>query len=179
MNTKKNFFIMTLAITLIVISACGPAETVETEIPTQDPVIITSIAETAQAGVFATLTQSVLDLPTEMPTPFATFTPENTATLLPSAVHAEGVSVIPAGKAPLTVFIKSAIPSLFISPDKGKPPSLPITRQIAASLNAPSTPVTSLELKRSRNALTVSLLCTVLIELPEYQQPDHPNCVGY
>jgi len=84
MNTKKTLFILSLALILIAISACGPAAATETEIPTQDPAIITSIAETSQAGVFATLTQIALDVPSETPTPFATLTPESTVTPFPS-----------------------------------------------------------------------------------------------
>jgi hypothetical protein len=84
MKTKRSLFFLTLAFILVLVSACGPSAPTEAETATQDPAQITSIALTAQAGVFATLTQSVLDAPTETPTPFATFTPENTITPLPS-----------------------------------------------------------------------------------------------
>jgi|GEM_PF-3740120 len=85
MNTKRILFILSLEIILIMTSACGPRTAIETEPPTQDPVLITSIAETAQAGLFATLTQAVLNLPSQTPTPFATLTPENTVTPLPTS----------------------------------------------------------------------------------------------
>lgn len=85
MNTKRTLLLLSLAVILIMTSACGPGAATETEAPTQDPVLITSIAETAQAGVFATLTQAVLNLPSETPTPFATLTPEQTATPLPTS----------------------------------------------------------------------------------------------
>jgi len=91
MNTKRTLFMLSLAFILIVISACGPAAVTETEIPTQDPAIITSIAETAQAGVFATLTQAALDVPSETPTPFATLTPENTVTPLPTSTTSKAM----------------------------------------------------------------------------------------
>ena len=84
MYTKKILFILSLALILIVISACGPVSATETEPPTQDPAVITSVAETAQAGVFATLTQIAFHVPSETLTPFATLTPEQTATPLPS-----------------------------------------------------------------------------------------------
>lgn len=85
MNTKKIYFLLTLAFILVLTSACGPKPELVTETPTQDPALITSIAETAQAGVFATLTRIALDVPSDTPTPFATLTPENTATPLPSS----------------------------------------------------------------------------------------------
>lgn len=84
MKTKKTFIIYALVLILVLTSACGPKAEPVTETPTQDPAYITSIAETAQAGVFETLTKIALDVPSETPTPFATLTPENTATPLPS-----------------------------------------------------------------------------------------------
>jgi hypothetical protein len=91
MNMKRTLYILSLALILIVTSACGPAAATETEVPTQDPVLITSIAETAQAGVFATLTQIALDVPSKTPTPFATLTPEQTATPLPTSTSSKAM----------------------------------------------------------------------------------------
>jgi hypothetical protein len=91
MKTSKAFLFLSLAIILIVTSACGPSATPEIENPTEDPAFITSIAETAQAGVFGTLTKIALDVPSETPTPFPTLTPEQTATPLPSSTSSKAM----------------------------------------------------------------------------------------
>jgi len=82
MNTNKTFQFLFLALILLVISACGSAS--ETAVPTQDTtIILTSLAETAQAGVLGTLTQIALSNPSDTPVPVFTETPMQTATLVP------------------------------------------------------------------------------------------------
>ena len=81
MNTNKTFLFLSLAFTLLVISACGSAP--ETAAPTQDTAINTIIAETAQAGVLGTLTQIALSRPSDTPTPVFTETPMQNDTLVP------------------------------------------------------------------------------------------------
>lgn len=89
MNTNKTVLFLSIALILLVISACGPAPATETATPTQDTFINTSIAETAQAGVFGTLTQMALSIPSDTPTPLFTETPINTSTPLPSATSSK------------------------------------------------------------------------------------------
>ncbi|HBG74141.1 MAG: hypothetical protein A2X25_04145 [Chloroflexi bacterium GWB2_49_20] len=89
MNANKIFLFLTIALILLVISACGPAPATETPVPTQDTAINTSLAETAQAGVFGTLTQLALSIPSDTPTPLFTETPINTSAPLPSATSSK------------------------------------------------------------------------------------------
>ncbi len=91
MKTQKILFMLSLVLILTVISACSPTAATETDTPTQDPAFITSIAETAQAGVFGTLTQIALNVPSETPTPFATLTPELTTTPLPTSTSSKAM----------------------------------------------------------------------------------------
>jgi hypothetical protein len=83
MNTNKTLVFLTVALILLVSSACSPAPATETAtvaVPTKDPILDTSIAETAQAGVLGTLTQmAVNSIPTETPTPLSTATASQTA----------------------------------------------------------------------------------------------------
>jgi hypothetical protein len=89
MNTNKIVLFLSIALILLVTSACSPAPATETATPTQDTFINTSIAETAQAGVFGTLTQMALSIPSDTPTPIFTETPINTSTPLPSATSSK------------------------------------------------------------------------------------------
>ena len=84
MNMKNIIFILSIILILILNSACGPVVAPETETLTQDSSVITSIANTAQAGVIGTLTQIALDLPSDTPPTFTTLTPEQTVSPLPS-----------------------------------------------------------------------------------------------
>ena len=86
MNTRKIIPFLTIALIMVFTSACGPSATVtETSIPTLDPLLNTSIAETAQSGVFGTLTQIALSLPTSTPTLQFTQTPTMTSTATATA----------------------------------------------------------------------------------------------
>lgn len=85
MNTKKIILILFVALIMLMTSACGPAVVATaTTVPTLDPLLNTSIAETAQAGVFGTLTQLALSVPTGTPTLEFTGTPTQTSTPLAS-----------------------------------------------------------------------------------------------
>lgn len=86
MNAQKIFLFLSITFIMLITSACGPAATATaTTIPTMDPIQNTSIAETAQAGVFGTLTQIALSIPTATPTLQFTETPSQTALPLASA----------------------------------------------------------------------------------------------
>ena len=80
MKTNKNILLLLTTIFLLATSACAPATETEAAAATHDPAINTSIAATAQAEVYGTLTQlATLASPDDTPTPFLT------STLLPSA----------------------------------------------------------------------------------------------
>ena len=80
MNTKKTVLFLFVTIIMILTSACGPSTTATpTSVPTFDALINTSIAETSQAGVFGTLTQLALSVPTNTPTLQFSETPTQTA----------------------------------------------------------------------------------------------------
>jgi len=81
MNSKKIILFLSLALILMLISACSPAA--ETTAPTPDMSINTAIAEKAQAGVLGTLTQIALSIPSNTPTPFFTETAMQTSTMIP------------------------------------------------------------------------------------------------
>jgi hypothetical protein len=83
MNTRKSILFFTLALMLLVSSACGSAQA--TTVPTEDNSIQTELANTAQAAVIGTLTQVALSNPSDTPTPTFTETPIQTNTLVPSA----------------------------------------------------------------------------------------------
>jgi len=86
MNKIKLVPLVAIALILLVSSACGPAptEAPAPATPTVDVQVNTSIAETAQAGVFGTLTQLAASIPSETPAPLITDTPTGTVTPLPS-----------------------------------------------------------------------------------------------
>jgi len=79
MKINKNILLLLMAGILVATSACGSAATEEAT-PTLEPVDITSVAETAQAQVFGTLTQ-LASMATATGTPTLAFT----GTPLPSA----------------------------------------------------------------------------------------------
>jgi hypothetical protein len=85
MNAQKTFLFLSISFIMLITSACGSAVTATaTTLPTLDPIQNTSIAETAQAGVFGTLTQIALSIPTATPTLQFTETPSQTASPLAS-----------------------------------------------------------------------------------------------
>lgn len=85
MKAQKTLTILSILLIVGFTSACGSAANpTATSIPTMDPLQNTSIAETAQAGVFGTLTQIALSAPTGTPTLQNTETPTETATPLAS-----------------------------------------------------------------------------------------------
>ncbi|MFH2040675.1 MAG: NBR1-Ig-like domain-containing protein [Chloroflexota bacterium] len=81
MNTKKTMLVLSTALILLVISACGPAT--ETAAPTQEGALQTAIVDTAQAAVAGTLTQMALLRPSDTPIPAFTEIPLLTETKKP------------------------------------------------------------------------------------------------
>jgi hypothetical protein len=81
MKTQKILFVLSIAVILLVASACGPAQTTPDAAvtPTQDTSILTAIAQTAQAGVSGTLTQLAAALPSQTTAPLFTATASQTA----------------------------------------------------------------------------------------------------
>jgi len=80
MNKNKHVLLLLTVVILFTVSACGAAAATEEATPTQEAVNITSVAETAQAQVFGTLTQ-IAGMATATNTPTLAFT----GTPLPSA----------------------------------------------------------------------------------------------
>jgi hypothetical protein len=80
MKKQNAFLLFSTSLVLLLVSACGATNAVVSSTPTQDMLIITSMAETAQANVIATMTQ-VANL---IPSNTSIVLQPNTATLSPS-----------------------------------------------------------------------------------------------
>ena len=96
MKTTKIIMFIATAIMLLASSACGPAAVTATATtdPNQVNVQNTSIAETAQNAVDATLTQIVLSQPSDTPAPTFTETLTQIPTLAPTATSSLPMIVV-------------------------------------------------------------------------------------